>query len=63
MKSPIYKPVVPCKESPDGICTWLCEDFEDDSWDLYCQYCFRWKDWEEEEPSGQIHVIRFGEEK
>lgn len=52
------KPFVHCEESPDGICSWLSEDFpEDEGWDLYCKYCFRWKDWDEEEPPAKTVKI------
>ena len=34
-----------CKDSPRGEHSYLSEDFEDGSWDLYCEYCYEWKDW------------------
>jgi len=38
-----------CPDSPDGNHHWLCEDFPDETWDLFCQYCFEWKDWSKDE--------------
>jgi hypothetical protein len=50
------KPFVPCPDSPDGKCHWLSEDFPDDEgWDLFCEYCYRWKDWDEAPMNKIIH--------
>ena len=35
-------------------CNWLSEEWYDDaggieSWDLFCQDCYRWRDWSKDE--------------
>lgn len=40
----------PC-ERTGKPCVWLCEEWGDcgKCWDLYCEYCGRWRDWGLEE--------------
>jgi hypothetical protein len=50
----VSKPYQPC-EIDGKPCDWLAEEWYDDAgemtaWDLYCQKCFRWCDWDEEDP-------------
>lgn len=45
----------PCKVGfPNKACVWEDREIYDEngeleSWDLYCQNCFRWRDWTLEE--------------
>lgn len=38
---------IECKDSPTHQHEWLIEDL-DDSWDMYCSWCYQWKDWSKE---------------
>ena len=43
----------------DGPCHWVSEEWYDadgeiESWDLYCNDCYRWRDWSKEEYADPI---------